>query len=437
MQSVAEEEDSDTKEAKTSQKIRFNADKAMVSKTDSNKSTGSSSTITTRSNLSQTNSAFGSDERVTDMNNNSSNARLLNRADSQQQQQQQPSNVAYSRVRDEANRPTGNAASLHKQLSNASQSKKNPFSLISQFSDDIISDVKSFSMNSSRIGNILSEELGIKKNSQQQQMSTSQSNATVKSGDKKAANTKQQQQQQQITPTITRKQSTQMQQQQQQQQSDQTDEQYNDQDNENQKFLKEILQSVLDGQGVGWLKYTRVKRLMEDENYRNFVLSRLNSSLDKKLSNDEEHIEDVKVSRPVFKGMAKLLFAIIHGLEHTYNQNNGLGGMASAFQLLEMAHTHYWVRLPNESGANASGQSGGRDGAMSPMSEQSVSPYDSRENLSSMANASSLTSSTSSTSVNALSPGTQQHHHHHHQHQPQTSQQFNIQTTGNIMAQLG
>jgi len=36
-----------------------------------------------------------------------------------------------------------------------------------------------------------------------------------------------------------------------------------------------------------------VKKLMEDENYRNFVLSRLNVNLDKKYSDEEDHIEDV------------------------------------------------------------------------------------------------------------------------------------------------
>jgi len=32
---------------------------------------------------------------------------------------------------------------------------------------------------------------------------------------------------------------------------------------------------------------------MEDENYRNFVLSRLNVNLDKKYSDEDDHIEDV------------------------------------------------------------------------------------------------------------------------------------------------
>jgi hypothetical protein len=114
--------------------------------------------------------------------------------------------------------------------------------------------------------------------------------------------------------------------------------------NDNQQFLKEVLQHVLDGQGIGWLKYNRFKRLMEDENFRNFVLSRLNTALDRKLLNDEEHIEDVFIKdKNVFKGMCKLLSTIVQGLEHTY-ANNGIGGMASAFQLLEIVHTHYHLR---------------------------------------------------------------------------------------------
>jgi len=62
---------------------------------------------------------------------------------------------------------------------------------------------------------------------------------------------------------------------------------------DNQQFLKDIISKVLEGQGVGWLKISRVKKLMEDENYRNFVVSRLNTSLDKKLTEDNPYIEDV------------------------------------------------------------------------------------------------------------------------------------------------
>lgn len=43
---------------------------------------------------------------------------------------------------------------------------------------------------------------------------------------------------------------------------------------------------------MGWLKLNRLKKLMEDESYRNFVLSKLNKTLDKKIAPDD-HIDDV------------------------------------------------------------------------------------------------------------------------------------------------
>ncbi|CAF1236792.1 unnamed protein product [Adineta steineri] len=138
---------------------------------------------------------------------------------------------------------------------------------------------------------------------------------------------------------------------------------------ENQQFLKDIVTNVLDGQGIGWLKINRVKKLMEDENYRNFVLSRLNINLDKKYSDEDDHIEDIKVTRTVFKGMTNILRAVIQGLEITF-ENNGLGGMASTFQLLEIAHTHYWIKDTKND--------------MSPMSERNSPLSGSRESLASI-----------------------------------------------------
>jgi len=62
---------------------------------------------------------------------------------------------------------------------------------------------------------------------------------------------------------------------------------------ENQQFLKDVTLSVLEGRGVGFLKQGRVKKLMEDENYRNFVVSRLNTALEKKLTDENQHLDDV------------------------------------------------------------------------------------------------------------------------------------------------
>lgn len=53
------------------------------------------------------------------------------------------------------------------------------------------------------------------------------------------------------------------------------------------------------------------------------------------------------IPKPVFKGLAKCVQAVAHGLDHTYS-NFGLGGMASVFQLMEIAHTHYWTKELNE-----------------------------------------------------------------------------------------
>lgn len=121
---------------------------------------------------------------------------------------------------------------------------------------------------------------------------------------------------------------------------------------ENQAFLGDVCSQVLSGEGVGWLKLNRLKKLMEDESYRMLVLGKLNRTLDKKIAPDDR-IDDVCVPKPIWRGMLKCVQAIAHGLEITYN-NFGLGGMASVFQLMEIAHTHYWSKDSSEVSENAS-----------------------------------------------------------------------------------
>ncbi|XP_015597809.1 MAP kinase-activating death domain protein isoform X9 [Cephus cinctus] len=136
---------------------------------------------------------------------------------------------------------------------------------------------------------------------------------------------------------------------------------------DNQAFLTDIVNQVLQGEGVGWLKLNRLKKLMEDESYRNLVVTKLNKALDRKISPDD-HIDDVCITRPVYKGMLKCLQAVVHGLAHTYT-NFGLGGMASVFQLMEIAHTHYWSKDLSEGAFDSS------------VISQTSSPFGSRENL--------------------------------------------------------
>ncbi|XP_071974832.1 MAP kinase-activating death domain protein isoform X27 [Engystomops pustulosus] len=110
---------------------------------------------------------------------------------------------------------------------------------------------------------------------------------------------------------------------------------------ENQQFLKEVAVSVLEGQGVGWLNMKKVRRLLESEQLRVFVLSKLNRSIQTEEDVRNEVIQEVEISKKVYKGMLDLLKCTVSSLEQSY-ANAGLGGMASVFSLLEIAHTHYY-----------------------------------------------------------------------------------------------
>ncbi|XP_073692222.1 MAP kinase-activating death domain protein isoform X28 [Garra rufa] len=116
---------------------------------------------------------------------------------------------------------------------------------------------------------------------------------------------------------------------------------------ENQQFLKEVVQSVLDGQGVGWLNMKKVRRLLENEQLRVFVLSKLNRVVQSEEDAQQEVIRDVEINRKVYKGMLDLLKCTVSSLEHSYT-NAGLGGMASVFSLLEIARTHYQTKDPEK-----------------------------------------------------------------------------------------
>lgn len=174
---------------------------------------------------------------------------------------------------------------------------------------------------------------------------------------------------------------------------------------ENQQFLKEVVHNVLDGQGVGWLNMKRVRRLLESEQLRVFVLSKLNRTIQSEEDARQDVIQDVvsaqlsrvltpgvcwgavcrkfllncllganvtvvlefmflsyyltsgtvtlmgfllqEISRKVYKGMLDLLKCTVLSLEQSY-ANAGLGGMASVFGLLEIAHTHYYNKGKEE-----------------------------------------------------------------------------------------
>ena len=139
---------------------------------------------------------------------------------------------------------------------------------------------------------------------------------------------------------------------------------------ENQQFLKEVVHSVLDGQGVGWLNMKKVRRLLESEQLRVFVLSKLSRTVQSEDEARQDVIPDVVsagawgpgatsleravptlgpglslqvISRKVYKGMLDLLKCTVLSLEQSF-AHAGLGGMASIFGLLEIAQTHYYSK---------------------------------------------------------------------------------------------
>ncbi|KAM4017007.1 MAP kinase-activating death domain protein isoform 13-T16 [Anomaloglossus baeobatrachus] len=135
---------------------------------------------------------------------------------------------------------------------------------------------------------------------------------------------------------------------------------------ENQQFLKEVALSVLEGQGVGWLNMKKVRRLLESEQLRVFVLSKLNRSIQTEEDARNEVIQEVEVSKKVYKGMLDMLKCTVSSLEQSY-ANAGLGGMASIFSLLEIAHTHYYNKEPEKRKHSPSA-----DGTLTPVSRDSV-----------------------------------------------------------------
>ncbi|KRZ11253.1 MAP kinase-activating death domain protein, partial [Trichinella zimbabwensis] len=112
--------------------------------------------------------------------------------------------------------------------------------------------------------------------------------------------------------------------------------------NKSQHTVKEACDNVLAGHGVGVFTMHRFRRLMEDESLRILATKRLN--LHRKNSIQEnEYLADVQVSRNVGRGIVRLLQNIISGLEFSFNSINA-PCVASALQVLEIAHSHYWVK---------------------------------------------------------------------------------------------
>ncbi|KAG9510561.1 MAP kinase-activating death domain protein [Fragariocoptes setiger] len=124
-------------------------------------------------------------------------------------------------------------------------------------------------------------------------------------------------------------------------------------DEDNQQFLKDLVDAVMRGDGIGWLKLNRVKKLMEDESYRNFVVDKINKNHEHRIGADDR-IGDIRVSKPVWRGLLRLCMAMVSGLEQSY-MHNKLIGMSSVFSILEISYIYYWTQDGTQTADSAGG----------------------------------------------------------------------------------
>lgn len=78
----------------------------------------------------------------------------------------------------------------------------------------------------------------------------------------------------------------------------------------------QVTNQVLNGEGVGWLKVGRLKKLFEDEGYRVMAVAKANKTLDRKVGPDD-HIDDVvriifRGKGPAFTCFTFLFFSPVH-----------------------------------------------------------------------------------------------------------------------------
>ncbi|CBY07943.1 unnamed protein product [Oikopleura dioica] len=108
------------------------------------------------------------------------------------------------------------------------------------------------------------------------------------------------------------------------------------------ELIREAAREALDGNGVSWIRLRKIKKLMESESWRLYMLSRLNQ-----LTQREEntvYVESVEISPKAFKGISDLLKAVESGLESNFKEKKGNGGLSSVFFLMEIGHTHYCTK---------------------------------------------------------------------------------------------
>ncbi|KAA3676326.1 uncharacterized protein DEA37_0014588, partial [Paragonimus westermani] len=108
-----------------------------------------------------------------------------------------------------------------------------------------------------------------------------------------------------------------------------------------QAFLRTVTRMVLNGVKLSPAVTARLRELSVDENFRSYLISKVNQGLLETLDDPEAHLSDqMLASQTVYDSFIQLLQCMLRGLEATCT-NHGIGGLASAVMMLEVCHTHY------------------------------------------------------------------------------------------------
>ncbi|CAH8527637.1 unnamed protein product [Schistosoma turkestanicum] len=170
---------------------------------------------------------------------------------------------------------------------------------------------------------------------------------------------------------------------------------------ENERTIIDLSKSIKQGRIPNIFSRNHINTLLQDENYRNLLMARINENLAKNVLPNQPHIDNVPIQQwDQYKAILWTLKQMINGLEYSFrpdilfpttNQYDRLnrrdqsplsstapnsltnnttsnttstswltystgmlktGGLASAFMLMEIAHTHYY-RLPNRTNNHA------------------------------------------------------------------------------------
>lgn len=105
---------------------------------------------------------------------------------------------------------------------------------------------------------------------------------------------------------------------------------------ENQQLITEVVGYVKSGDGIGWLSTKKMRRVVAYEGLRQYLINQI----DLEQKSNMNTLNDVHVSRNIYRGYLELVKLVVEGYESSM-KFKGLGGLGSVFPFLEVSHRYY------------------------------------------------------------------------------------------------